>query len=73
MGLPLGVDVELGRERLLVGIGDAGEALDLAGAGLLVEPLDVAALALLDGGAHMDLNEAPAHDRARLVACGPER
>src|SRR4051794_40664544 len=37
-----GVDRDLGVERRLVGVVDAGEPLDLAGAGLGVEALDVA-------------------------------
>ena len=63
--------VELRRERLLVGVGDAGEALDLARARALVEALHVAPLALLDRGAHEHLDEALAHPGARLVARSP--
>ena len=44
--------------RRLVGIGDAGELLDDAGAGLGVEALAVAALADLERGRDVDLEEA---------------
>ena len=55
--LALGVDDDLRVLGLLIGVVDAGEALDLAGEGLFVEALHVAARALLDGGADEDLDE----------------
>src|ERR671932_437836 len=39
--MPLGLDPDVGLRRLLVGVVDAGEALDLAPERLLVQPLDV--------------------------------
>ena len=60
-----GVERDLGVERGLVGVVDAREALDLAGAGLGVEALDVAPLADLDRGVAVDLDEvAPGNPRA---------
>ena len=59
--LARGLDAELGVLRLLVGVGDAGELLDLAGAGLRVEALDVARLAVLERGGDEDLDEAAVH------------
>src|SRR5512132_2443894 len=53
----LGVDPQLRLARLLVGIRDARELLDLAPKRLLVEALDVAARALLDRCRHIDLHE----------------
>src|SRR5918995_5691236 len=53
----LGVDPDLGVARLFVRVGDAGELLELAAEGLLVEPLDVAPRALLHGRRHVDLDE----------------
>src|SRR5206468_481671 len=47
-GLALGLADDLGVFGRLVGIRDAGELLDLAGASLRVEPLDIAVLARLD-------------------------
>ena len=70
--LLLGVEHQLGGERLLVGVRDPGERLDLAGAGALVEALHVAALALLDRRPHVDLDEALAHPGAGVVAGSPE-
>ena len=66
--LVLGLDHQLGVLRRLVGVGDAGELLDLAGAGLRVEALDVALLADLDRGLDVGLDEAAVHHLARLVA-----
>ena len=54
-----GVEGDLGVERGLVRVVDAGETLDLAGAGLGVEALDVAPLADLDRGVAVDLDEVP--------------
>ena len=45
-------------ERGLVGIADAGEVLDLAPAGLRVDPLDVATLAFLQRRIHEHFDEA---------------
>lgn len=53
----VGLDDDLGVLRGLVGGGDAGEVLDLAGAGLLVEALRVALLGDLDGDIDVDLDE----------------
>src|SRR5207249_2359593 len=55
--LMLGLDPDLGLLRLLVGIGHAGELLDLAPEGLLVQPLDVAARTLVDRRVDEDLDE----------------
>ena len=55
--LALGVDDDLRVLGLLIGVVDAGEALDLAGERLLVEAVHVAARALLEGGADVDLDE----------------
>ena len=55
-----GVDADVGVLRLLVGRGDAGELGDLAAAGLGVEALAVAALALLQRGGHVDEEEGAA-------------
>lgn len=57
-----GVDDELGVLGLLIGRGDAGELLDLAGARLFVQPFDVALLADLQGCLAVDLQEASGHD-----------
>ena len=55
----------------LVWRGDTGELLDLAGAGLLVEALQVALLAHLDRAVDEHLDEVPLlHDGAHLVAVG---
>ena len=64
-----GVEPELGARRLLVGIGDAGELGDLAGVRLRVEALRVAALALLERGRDVDLDERRVllGQRARLL------
>ena len=55
--LLLGADVHVGARRRLVGVADAGELLDLAGEGLRVEALHVAAGALLDRGVDEHLDE----------------
>ena len=55
-----GVDADVGVLGLLVGGGDAGELGDLAGAGLGVEALAVAALALLERRGHVDEEEGAA-------------
>ena len=63
-----GVDHELGGLGLLIGRGDAGELLDLAGPRLLVETLGVAGFAGRDIGLHIDLMEgvlAAARARSR--------
>lgn len=51
------MDVDLRVLRRLVRGADAGEVLDLARAGLLVQPLGVALLGLLDGDVDEDLDE----------------
>jgi len=61
--------VHLGSERRLVGVVNAGEALDLPGACLLVEALHVAGFADLDRGVRVHLHEAP-DERSCLVAYG---
>lgn len=53
----MGLDDDLWVLGGLVGGGDAGEVLDLAGAGLLVEALGVALLGDLDGDVDVDLDE----------------
>ena len=53
----MGADDDLGVLGGLVGGADAGELLDLAGAGLLVEALGVALLGDLDGHVDVDLDE----------------
>lgn len=53
----MGLDGDLGIERLLIGGGDAGEVLDLAKAGLLVEALGVTRLGHLEGHIDVDLDE----------------
>ena len=52
-----GVDADIGVVGHLVGAGDAGELRDLPGAGLRVEALAVAALALLERGGDVDEEE----------------
>src|SRR6185503_18524764 len=47
-GLAVRLDHQLGHERRLVRIGHSGEVVQRPGQGLLVEPLDVAADALLE-------------------------
>src|SRR5581483_6970552 len=64
----LGVENDLGVERRLVWIRDAGELLDLALEGLLVQALHVALRADLDRCLDEDLDEPVAHQLARLVA-----
>src|SRR5919108_3319612 len=66
-GLGFGVDHQLRIRRRLVGVGDAGELLDLPGPGLRIEALDVAPLALLHRGLDVRLDEAAVHLRSRLV------
>jgi hypothetical protein len=69
----LGVEPEFGGLGHVVGVGDAGELLDLARPRELVEPLAVAALAFLQRRRHVDLDEGAvlldhlAH-RRRVVA-----
>ena len=55
--------------RLLVGIGDAGELGDLAGVGLRVEALRIAARALLERGRDVDLDERGVLLDQRARAC----
>src|SRR4029077_966004 len=66
----LRVDAHLGIARLLVRVVDTGEALDLTLESLLIETLDVAARALLDGRGDVHLDErAPLLDELpRLLA-----
>ena len=61
LGRPLavGVDHDLGRERGLVGVVDAGEALDLAGEGPGVQALHVPLLEDTDRAVAVHLAEAP--------------
>jgi hypothetical protein len=59
---------DLGLQRLLVGIADARELLDLPGTRLPVEPLHVARLAHLERRSHVDLDKIAAqrpHPRPR--------
>lgn len=56
-GVLVRLDGDLGVGRLLVGGGDAGEVLDLAGPGLLVQALGVALLGDLDGDVDEDLDK----------------
>lgn len=53
----MGADGDLGLERCLVGGRDAGEVLDLAGAGLLVQAFGVTLLGDLDRDVDVDLDE----------------
>lgn len=53
----MGLDDYLGVVRGLVGGADAGELLDFAGAGLLVQALGVALLSDGDGHVNIDLDE----------------
>lgn len=53
----VGLDGDLGVLGLLVGGGDAGEVLDLTGAGLLVEALGVTLLSDLEGHVNVDLDK----------------
>src|SRR5215208_3242454 len=68
--LGLGFEDQLAGERFLVGVRDAGEGLDLARPGALVEALHVAALALVDRRSDVHLHEPLAHASAGLVARG---
>src|SRR5262249_15181977 len=65
-----GVERDLGIEWGLVGVINAGEALDLSGAGLGVEALDVALFADVDRGVAEDLDEVPPGELAGVLA-GP--
>ena len=62
---------QLSRLRGLVGVVDAGEALDLARPGLGVETLGVPPLALLDRGVDEDLDEAQAGGVVQRRGPGP--
>src|ERR671916_594775 len=66
--LLVGLDVELGGGRRLVGVGDAGELRDLTGEGLFVEALDVALGAGLYGRVHEDLDKVLPYRAPHLVA-----
>src|SRR2546422_220022 len=55
--LALRVDHEFGGQRLLVGIRHTGELGDLPGQGAGVQPLGVAANALIERGSHVHLDE----------------
>ena len=69
-----GVQRDLGVHRRLVGIVDAGEALDLAAAGLGVHSLGVALLAHLERRVDEHLDELiGAHHVAHIVAGRPVR
>ena len=57
-GLPLAVDRDVGVQRFLVWIADTGELRDLACEGFRVQALDVAPRQLIDGAAHVHLDEA---------------
>ena len=67
---PIGLEPQLGLERLLVRRGDAGEVLDLAGEGGRVEALRIAPRALLERGRDVDLDERRVllDERARVAA-----
>ena len=71
----VGDDPHLGRERLLVGIGHAGELGNLAGARLGVQPLHVSFLAYVDRGIDEDLDEVVdlSPDLVADVAVGRDR
>jgi len=56
-GFPVGFDDQFGMEWLFVGIIDAGEALDLALVGQLIEALHIALATDLDGTLYIDFNE----------------
>src|SRR5579872_4736514 len=71
--LSMGSDLDLRRQRRLVRIIDAGEALQLAASRLGVQPLDVPRLAHLQRGGDVDLEEALAGQRPDLVTDGPVR
>ena len=66
----LRLDADLGARRRLIGVGHAGELLDLTAERLLVETLDVPARALLDGRVdeHLDKRAVLLDHRARPVA-----
>ena len=68
-----GVEVDFRGVRWLVGGGDAGEALDLAGPRTFVEALGVAGFADFEGGVDEDLDEVAGVDAAaHEVAVGSE-
>src|SRR5215208_1772550 len=69
-GLRLRVHGDLRVRRLLVGVVDAREALDLAGERLRVQAVDVALRARVDRCLHVNLDEVAEllHHRARLAA-----
>src|SRR5580704_2851118 len=67
-----GVDLELGRQWLLVRVANARKLRDLARDGLLVETLDVALDAFLERGGHIDLDEI-SYERAGLVTSVAKR
>src|SRR5205809_8025214 len=71
--LLLRIDHQLGVLWSLVRVGDPGELLDLARAGLRVESLDVPPLALLHRGLDIGLDEAAVHLRSRFVPDLPVR
>jgi len=72
--LAAGVDAQFGGFGLLVGAGDAGEVLDLAGAGLGIEALGVALFAHRQISGAMDLDEIASLDQgAGPAAVGAER
>ena len=62
--LVMDLNGELGVLGGLIGVIDASEALDLSGAGSLVQSLGIASLALLNRNVHEDLNEVTAGDTA---------
>src|SRR5215207_2778905 len=66
--LLIGLDVELGGARRLVGIRDAGELLDLTRKSPLVEALHVALGTHLQGCVHIDLDEVLPYRAPDLVA-----
>src|SRR5690242_18107067 len=68
-----GVEAEVRVERRLIGRVDAGEMLDLAGAGLLVEALRIALFGDRQRSVDMDLDELAGADQlASHVALGAE-
>ena len=73
-GIAVGAEFEVGRERRLVGRGDAGEFSKLVGAGFFVEAFRVAALASFERGVDEDFDEFSRRQRgADGVALRAER
>jgi len=64
-----GINDKLGMQGWLVGVGNAGEIVDVAGAGAFIEAFDVAAFALIKRCGDVDFEEAGA-EGADAVAGG---